>query len=171
MKFKAANVIFDIHDLEGSNFGKRYYFHDNLVELANLVTNEDKGHIGTLMEISSNSRLFPFAVKVDGEVLWTSLLYPVEEETEPEKHTPVYRPFTDSGEFIKTYCKRVCDNPNKRPPYTMPLIWLKYKSGNTRELVTAFCDEGVEVSKAYMTWGYLVDTMVFLDNSPCGVEI
>lgn len=169
MKFKAADVIFDIRDLEGSNFGKKYYFHDNLVELANLVTNDDKGHIGTLMEISSTSKLFPFAVKVDGEVLWTSLLYPVEESA--EERLPVYRPFNSPEEFIETYTERVCKNPSARPPHTMPFIWLRYKNGTTRELVTAFCEEGIEVSKAYMTWSYLVDTMVFLDNSPCGVEI
>lgn len=169
MKFETSKVIYDIRDLEGSNFGKRYYFHDNLVELANLVTNDDKEHIGTLMEISSNFKSFPFAVKVDGEVLWTSLLYPVEEGA--EEQLPVYRSFNSVEEFIGTYTERVCENPSKNPPLTMPLIWLKYKNGNTRGLVTAFCDDGVEMGGTYMTWGYLIDTMVFLDNSPCGVEI
>lgn len=169
MKFKAADVIFDIRDLEGSNFGKKYYFHDNLVELANLVTNDDKGHIGTLMEISSASKLFPFAVKVDGEVLWTSLLYPVEESA--EERLPVYRPFNSPEEFIETYTERVCKNPSARPPHTMPFIWVKHKNSNTVELVTAFCDDGVEMGGTYMTWGYFVDAMVFLDNSPCGVKI
>lgn len=78
-----------------------------------------------------------------------------------------YRPFNSVDELIQRWNFL---NPCTRPAYTMPLIWVKHKGSETVELITAFCKDGVEMGGTYMTWGYFFDAMVFLDNSPCGVE-
>ena len=80
-----------------------------------------------------------------------------------------YRPFNDTTEFIVEYETRIGNNKN--PPNTMPLIWVKHKDSETVELITAFCKDGVEMGGTYMTWGFFFDAIVFLDKSPCGVEI
>jgi hypothetical protein len=79
-----------------------------------------------------------------------------------------YRPFNNVDELIQRWNFL---NPCTRPAYTMPLIWVKHKRSETVELITAFCKDGVEMGSSYMTWGYFFDAMVFLDNTPCGVEI
>lgn len=106
-----------------------------------------------------------FRITANGVEVDAKYIYPAGEVVEQT------RAFLDVNEFIYTYEHRVCKNPNKNPPYTMPLIWVKYKNSNTVELVTAFCDDGVEMGETYMTWSYFVDAMVFLDNSPCGVTV
>ena len=147
--------------------GTKVYFHKNLNLLATVVTEENGVYTGVVDKIDKSDTNMPFCVSG----IWCSLVYPVEEEPK-EVSLPKYRPFADMKEFIDTYETRVSKNPSKNPPYTMPLIWVKYKNSETVELITAFCKDGVEMSSStYMTWGYFFDAMVFLDNTPCGVEI
>lgn len=143
--------------------GTKVYYHNRLNLLDTVVTEENKVYSGFVDKVDETDTEMPFCVGG----IWCSLVYPVEE---PKGGSiPKYRPFADVEEFIDTYETRVF--PSKNPPNTMPLIWVKHKESETIELITAFCKDGVETSAEYRTWGTLFDTMVFLDNSPCGVEI
>lgn len=164
MTFDIAKVCYEP---KKELLGTKVYYHNQLTLLDTVVTEENgvySGIVDTIDEREHNT--MPF--RVNG--IWCSLVYPVEE---PKGGSlPKYRPFVDMQEFISTYETRVSKNPNKNPPNTMPLIWVKHKESETVELITAFCKDGVEMgTTTYMTWGYFFDAMVFLDNSPCGVEI
>jgi hypothetical protein len=145
--------------------GTKVYFHKNLNLLATVVTEENGVYTGIVDTIDERDTNMPF--RVSG--IWCSLIYPLEEPKEVS--LPKYRPFIDMQEFISTYETRVSKNPNKNPPYTMPLIWVKHKYSETVELITTFCKDGVELGGCYMDWDIFFDAMVFLDNTPCGVEI
>lgn len=140
--------------------GTVVYYANNLEHLKDFVETEKVK--GVLTGVTTFGR---FRITANGGEVDAKYIYPAGEVVEET------RAFLDVNEFIYTYEHRVCKNPAARPPHTMPLIWVKHKNSNTVELVTAFCDDGIEMGGTYMTWGYFVDAMVFLDNSPCGVEI
>lgn len=140
--------------------GTIVFYANNLEHLKDFVETEKIK--GVFAGVTNFGR---FIINVNGVETDAKYIYPAGEVVERT------RAFLDVNEFIYTYEHRVCKNPAARPPHTMPLIWVKHKDSNTVELVTAFCDDGIEMGGTYMTWGYLVDTMVFLDNSPCGVKI
>lgn len=143
--------------------GTKVYYHNRLNLLDTVVTEENGVYSGVIDKVDeTEDNTMPF--RVSG--IWCSLVYPVEE---PKGGSlPKYRPFNNVDELVSRWDSI---NPCTRPANTMPLIWVKHKESETVELITAFCKDGVETSAEYRTWGTLFDTMVFLDNSPCGVEI
>lgn len=166
MKFETSKVIYnpakeDITCLLGKSF---YFTNTNLIALSNYVENERKDFAGVLVDVTETSPCF--IIKQGGVNFCVDLIYPV---GEPEGVSiPKYRPFNNVDELIQRWNFL---NPCTRPAYTMPLIWVKHKDSDTVELITAFCKDGVEMGGSYMTWGFFFDAMVFLDNTPCGVEI
>ena len=144
--------------------GQEVYFAQYLQTLEERVTEENDTYKGYITRLDEEGSYMPFCI---GKGIWANFIYLTGKKKETV--SPKYRPFNDTNEFIAEYEKRIGNNKN--PPCTMPLIWVKYKASKTVGLITAFCKDGVEMGGTYMTWGYFLDAMVFLDNSPCGVEI
>ena len=138
--------------------GEEVYFARSLPALETIVTEENGVYKGYVTKVDKEGSTMPFCVGG----IWANYIY----LTGIKKK---YRPFNDTKEFIVEYETRIGNNKN--PPNTMPLIWVKHKGSETIELITAFCKVGVEMGGSYMTWDFFFDAMVFLDNSPCGVEI
>ena len=138
------------------------YFAQSLMALETIVTEENGVYKGNVIRLDKEGSTMPFCVGG----IWVNYIY----LTGKKKvlMSPKYRPFNSVDELIERWNFL---NPCTRPSYTMPLIWVKHKESDTVELVTAFCKDGVEMGGSYMTWDLFFDTMVFLDNSPCGVEI
>ena len=166
-------MTFEVHKVvdEGKSgtkyIGQKVFFADTILGLMKAV---ESGIPAKLEEVDTRIST-PFVFwSDDGGWVSYRFIYPAEEEK--EKVTK-YRPFSSSEELIDFYDKRVCPNPVKRPPYTMPLIWVKYNAekSSTIQLITAFTNTGVEMGAEYMAWDYFFEKMVFLDNTPCGVKI
>ena len=146
-----------------SLFGKKVFYSDTLVDLKLCVE-------GTIKQtprdyVDEGADFFPFGVdtgKQDPE--YFKYIYPAEKPT-------AYVAFSSAGELISTYEERVCANPNKRPPYTMPIIWVKYKNSDTVSMITGFAKTGVELGAEFQSWEHFFKTMLFLDGTPCGVRI
>ena len=90
-----------------------------------------------------------------------------------------YRPFNDCNELIEHYQKKYesavgCDI--YFPSLYKPNIWVKSKyCGDCQLLITGFTldDEGIPnvwLTDSWITLEKLFDDLVFLDDSPCGVE-
>lgn len=193
MLFETHKVIYSGKDAENL-IGKEFYYSNNLLELCLDVEKENPYSRAIL--VKADNDMLPFKMRdVGGHEVWVKLLYPIPEENiihivkdEPETESainypsevlpneeekevidePHYRAFNDVDELIVRWNFL---NPNPRPAYTMPLIWVKYKDSNTRQLVTAFADNGVEMGAEFMTWEYFFEKMEFLDGTPCGVLI
>lgn len=141
--------------------GEEVYFAQSLQALEEIVTTENGVYKGYVTKLDKEGSTMPFCVGG----IWSNYIY----LTGKKKETvPKYRPFENIDELIQRWN---FINTCTRPPNTMPLIWVKHKDSETVELITAFCKDGVEMGGAYMTWGFFLDAMVFLDNTPCGVEI
>lgn len=82
-----------------------------------------------------------------------------------------YRPFMNFEELVRTFEARVCKSPCKRPRFTMPIIWVRYKESNTIQMITSYSGNGVEMGGEFMEWESIYNKLLFLDNSPCGVEL
>lgn len=159
MKFDITKVCYEP---KKELLGTKVYFHNRLGGLATVVTEENGVYSGVVNKIDRRDNKTPFCV---GDI-WCCLVYPVEE---PKGVSfPKYRPFENVDELIQRWNFL---NPCTRPSYTMPLIWVRHKHSETIELITTFSKDGVEIGSCYMTWDFFFDAMVFLDNSPCGVEI
>lgn len=142
--------------------GEEVYFAQSLQTLEEIVTTKDGVYKGCVTNVDMNDPTNPF--RVNG--IWTNFIYLTWKKN--VLMTPKCRPFNNVDELVSRWDSI---NPHTRPANTMPLIWVKYKDSETVELITAFCKDGVEMGGAYMTWDIFFDTMVFLDNTPCGVEI
>lgn len=138
------------------------YFAQSLQALEKIVTTENGVYRGYITRLDKEGSTMPFCVGG----IWVNYIYLTGKKKEVA--SPKYRPFENVDELIQRWNFLT---PCTRPTYTMPLIWVKHKESETVELITAFCKDGVEMGGTYMTWGYFLDAMVFLDNSPCGVEI
>ena len=141
--------------------GQEVYFSQYLHTLEEIVTEENGVYKGYVTKLDKEGSTMPF--RVGG--IWVNYIYPTGKKKEI---VPEYKPFENVDELIQRWNFL---NPCTRPPYTMPLIWVRHKHSETVELITAFGKDGVEMGGAYMTWDFFFDAMVFLDNSPCGVEI
>lgn len=163
MDFDVSKVVYcgeDCTDL----LGKLFFYSNDLLNLSGSVKDNDELSIATLVDIDTNA-LHPFKIKDSGGcMMWVKLLYPSN-----NKKNICFRPFSDYKELILKW-GRVCPSPNKRPPNTMPLIWVKYKLSDNCQLITAFNKDGVEMGAEYMSWKALFDKMTFLDGFPCGIE-
>lgn len=90
-----------------------------------------------------------------------------------EKH---YRPFRDTDELIKVWCKKCPAHNHRERGLTMPLIWVKNKDDDTDRgrLIISFSNNGCSVIDVdeikVMLWENLFEKCTFLDGSPCGVE-
>lgn len=161
MEFNLDYVLDSFEDTKRLRPGQKVICADSIKELKACV--EDKKHFSPQKFVDEGTDIYPFGVEnALGLKDFFRYAYVVEEEKTE------YRPFNNVDELIQRWNFL---NPCTRPAYTMPLIWVKHKGSETVELITAFCKDGVEMGSSYMTWGYFFDAMVFLDNSPCGVEI
>ncbi len=142
--------------------GQEVYFSQSLQALEGVVTKENGDYKGYVTKVDLEGSTMPFCAGGT----WANFIYLTGKKKEVV--SPKYRPFENVDELIQRWNFL---NPCTRPAYTMPLIWVKHKHSETVELITAFCKDGVEVGGMYMTWDFFFDAMVFLDNSPCGVEI
>ena len=192
MLFETHKVIYSGKDAENL-IGKEFYYSNDLLELCLDVEKENIYSRAIL--VKADNDMMPFKMRdVGGHEVWVKLLYPIPEENiihivkdEEEKEVideqpsevtneqpsevidePHYRAFNGVDELIERWNFL---NPCTRPAHTMPLIWVKYKDSNTKQLVTAFADNGVEMGAEFMTWEYFFEKMDFLDGTPCGVLI
>lgn len=186
MLFETHKVIYSGDDdrLEGL-LEKEVYFATDLLELCNNVEKENISARGKLVKYDNDT--LPFKIMYpSGIFLWTKLVYPIPEENviqimhdvppvPPVKDTPVepaapeYYTYSNVEDFVHDWEQRFCNSISTRPAHTMPLIWVKHKNSQVCELITSFTENGVEVSGVYMAWKELLENMVFLDGSPCGV--
>ena len=139
--------------------GEEVYYAQSLRTLEEVVTTENGVYKGCVTNVDMNGFF-----SING--IWTNFIYLTGKKN--VLMTPKCRPFNNVDELVSRWDSI---NPCTRSANTMPLIWVKYKDSETVELITAFCKDGVEMGNSYMTWGYFFDAMVFLDNTPCGVEI
>ena len=191
MLFETHKVIYSGKDAENL-IGKEFYYSNDLLELCLDVEKENIYSRAIL--VKADNDMLPFKMRdVGGHEVWVKLLYPIPEENiihivkdEPETeinyprevlpneeekeviYEPHYRAFNSVEELIERWNFL---NPCTRPAHTMPLVWVKYKDSNTRQLVTAFADNGIEMGAEFMTWEYFFEKMEFLDGTPCGVLI
>ena len=187
MLFETHKVIYNGKQENAGLIGKEVYFANDLLELNLNVEKENIGSRAVLLQIDEDT--LPFKVQLpSGCETWVKLIYPIPEENtirivkdEPENEEkkevidePHYRAFNGIDELIQRWN---FINPCSRPAYTMPLIWVKYKTPHideksaTRQLITAFTNTGVEMGAEFMTWEYFFERMEFLDGTPCGVLI
>lgn len=158
MEFNLDYVLDSMEDVARLRPGQMVICADSIKELKACV--EDK-NCSPQKFVGEGTDFYPFEVEnALGATDAFRYVYVVEEEKSE------YRPFNNVDELIQRWNFL---NPCTRPAYTMPLIWVKHKGSETVELITAFCKDGIEMGGTYMTWGYLFDAMVFLDNTPCGV--
>ena len=186
MLFETHKVIYSGKDAENL-IGKEFYYSDDLLELCLDVEKENIYSRAIL--VKADNDMLPFKMRdVGGHEVWVKLLYPIPEDNiihivkDEEKNAicladeqpsevidePHYRAFNGVNELLMRWLE-FCNHD--RPSFTMPLIWVKYKDSNTRQLVTAFADNGVEMGSEFMTWEYFFEKMEFLDGTPCGVLI
>lgn len=160
-------MIFDItkvcYKSSKDLLGQEVYFAQTLQALEEIVAKENSLYKGYVTALDKEGSTVPFCV---GGHIWVNYIYPIEKKN--VLMSPKYRPFNNVDELVSKWNFL---NPCTRPAYTMPLIWVKHKNSDTIELITAFCKDGVEMGGSYMTWDFFFDAMVFLDNTPCGVEI
>lgn len=167
MKFEVHKVIYDVTDERVKDLiGKKVVLGTNLYSLSKDVEQESDAFVDVLKGIDKTHGYFMFD---NGRM--ANLIYPADNPT-------TYRPFESPEEMIDIFRFRVCEvdgyNPvvdGYSPSVSLPIIWLKYKDSNTRQMVTAFADTGIEMGSTYMSWGAAFKDMVFLDNTPCGVKI
>ena len=165
------------------------YVGDTVKELKFNVEHENSARRGKLRSVSEDVS-FPFKVIMpNGIEQFFALVYPipvdetkvieinkpvvtdksVELEEEPVKLVEEeYRPCNNMAEFLQVVDKRVL---KEIPPYSMPFVWVKYKASNTRNLITGYTDDGVELGATFVSWNHLFDNFTFLDIAPCGVKI
>lgn len=91
----------------------------------------------------------------------------------PREEIPVekagFKPFEDTAELILHYEKHF---HTEYPSFYEPLIWVKRKSDDVRQFITGFGETVIQFSPDYtIPLECLFDDYVFLDNSPCGVQI
>ena len=187
MKFETHKVIYNGKDAENL-IGKEFYYSNDLLEL--YLDVEKENIYSRAILVKADRDFLPFKMRdIGGNEVWVKLLYPIPEEniihivkdkpeTESANNYPVlpnevidephYRAFNSVDELVERWG---FINPCLRPDCTMPLIWVKYKDSNTRQLITAFSDNGVEMGAEFRTWGYFFEKMEFLDGTPCGVLI
>lgn len=176
MLFETHKVIYRGVDCEDL-IGKEVYFANDLLELNIAVEKDNIGNRGKLLKVDDDT--MPFKVQLpSGCETWVKLIYLIPEddiivitEDEPSEE-PEYRPFENGDELISRWNEI---NPVTRPQYTMPLIWVRYKTvpndahEPTVQMITAFADTGVEMGAEFQSWKALFERMVFLDGTPCGV--
>ena len=166
------------------------YVGDTLAEIEFNVVHKNSAKRGKLVRIIEGTS-YPFCIEgPDGVMQYFALAYPIPPNPEEiieivkdkEKNAiclaqkqssevidePHYRAFNGVNELLFRWLEI---NAHDRPTFTMPLIWVKYKDSNTRQLVTAFADNGVEMGAEFMTWEYFFEKMEFLNGTPCGVLI
>lgn len=159
------------------------YVGDTVKELKFNVEHENSARRGKLISVSEDVS-FPFKVIMpNGIEQYFALVYPipvdetkiieidkpVELEEEPVKLVEEeYRPCNNMAEFLQVVDKRVL---KAIPPYSMPFVWVIYKASNTRNLITGYTDDGVELGATFVSWEHLFANFTFLDITPCGVKI
>lgn len=165
------------------------YVGDTVKELKFNVEYENSARRGKLISVLEDVS-FPFKVIMpNGIEQYFALVYPIPvDETKvieinkpvvtdksvelEEEHVKLveeeYRPCNNMAEFLQVVDKRVL---KEIPPYSMPFVWVKYKASNTRNLITGYTDEGVELGATFVSWNHLFANFTFLDIAPCGVKI
>lgn len=170
------------------------YVGDTVKELKFNVEHENSARRGKLVSVSEDVS-FPFKVIMpNGIEQYFALVYPIPvdetkiiEVNKPavtdksvETDEPVvtdksvklveeeYRPCHNMAEFLQVVDKRVL---RTIPPYSMPFVWVIYKTSHTRNLVTGYTDDGVELGATFVSWEHLFANFTFLDITPCGVKI
>jgi hypothetical protein len=143
--------------------GEEVYYAQSLRTLEEVVTTENGVYKGCVTDVDMDNPV-PFPFCING--IWVNHIYLTGKKNVLMK--PKYRPFNSVDELVSRWDSI---NPCTRPANTMPLIWVKHKYSETVELITTFCKDGVELGGCYMDWDIFFDVMVFLDNTPCGVEI
>jgi len=138
--------------------GSKGYFADNLRCLQKVVQIEDVVVFGEIEEICSTEKSCRF--KGVGESSY-NLFYLVEEAKEK-----TIRPYKDMDEMIKDFKMKY---RTVYADFSMPLIWLKDKAAVIR-VVTSFYKKGVTINGNTMSLEQLLDSYIYLDGSPCGIE-
>lgn len=165
MTFEEHKVIDNSLECE-KWIGKKVFYADDLLSLMAYV--EGKKEEEPAKVYGKGSASHPFGVEnALGEMDVWKYIYPAEEEKAEEK----YRPFESVDELIDIFKMYVCNNPNKLPPNSMPLIWLRYKGSNSVCLITGFTDNGVELGAEFKSWVTLLESMAFFNGYPCGIKI
>lgn len=169
MTFSKGNV-FTALDAENVKPGTRVLVADNLDALkqkVNVYDKEDDRHEATepatVIDIQDECMCKRFKVHFDGvDRDYEYALVYVIPQTE--------RPFNGLVELVDYW--DVHYQAGKRPPYTLPFIWVVSDRG-THLLITGFRkeDNTVEICKEWHSLQYMFDNFTFEDGRPFGVVI
>ena len=166
MNFDKSRV-FTALNAEELNVGTRVLVADTMDELKHKVSAYENEHEiaepATVIGIHAECMCKRFRVKfdeIDREYEY-ALAYVI---------PCMERPFNDLFELI-TYWDRFFQK-EKRPPYTLPFIWVVSDKG-THLLITGFRkeDNTVEIGKEWHSLQYMFDNFTFEDGRPFGVMI
>lgn len=175
MQFEITKVIYD--GMAHVPVDKEVYYANDLLELMNTVCKDNRNCRGKLMDADATN--IPFRImRPSGDDTWAKLIYPIEETDTIEiikepVNKPLYRPFESVNELLCTWDNMYTGS--KRPFGTMPIIWVRYKKvendahAQTVQMITAFCENGVEMGAEFMTWDALFNRMEFLNGNVCGI--
>lgn len=175
MQFEITKVIYD--GMAHVPVGKEVYYANDLLELMNTVCKDNRNYRGKLMDADTTN--IPFRImRPSGDDTWAKLIYPIEETDTIEivkepVNKPLYRPFENVNELLIAW-DNMCIG-SKRPFGTMPIIWVRYKKvendahAQTVQMITAFCENGVEMGAEFVTWDALFNRMEFLNGNVCGI--
>ena len=142
---------------------------DALKQKVNAYDKEDDRHEATepatVIDIQDECMCNRFKVKFDGiddRDYEYSLVYVIP-QTE--------RPFNNLAELITFWDMHL--QKEKRPPFTLPFIWVMDINKNTHMLITGFrkSDESVKIGGHWYNLQYMFDNFTFEDGRPFGAVI
>lgn len=167
MAFSKGNV-FTALDADNVKPGTRVLVANTLDELKHKVSAyENKQEIAepaTVIDIQDECMCNRFKVLFDGvdREYEYSLAYVI---------PCTSRPFNDLAELITFWDKYL--QKERRPPFTLPFIWVMDMNGSTHNLISGFrkSDESVRIGGNWYSLQYMFDNFTFEDGRPFGVVI
>lgn len=167
MTFSKENV-FTALDAENVKPGTRVLVANNLDELKHKVNayglKNEIAEPATVIDIQDECMSNRFRVLYDGiDREYEYALVYVIPQTE--------RPFKDLAELVDFWDAHL--QKDKRPPFTLPFIWVMDINRNTHMLITGFrkSDESVKIGGHWYNLQYMFDNFTFEDGRPFGVVI
>ncbi len=171
MEFDKSKVYTTVNADE-LKIGSKGYFADSLEFLKKQVEEYDENDKAILMHIQKEGEMFRFVSSKSPNPLGPYFLFYLLEEPDERK----YRPYANTDEMIEDYLDRYNSftgwRGNVNPMYC-PLIWIKEKASNKKDLIVSFEDLGILIAEDLEMTNLirLFNTFTYLDGTPCGKKI
>lgn len=175
MEFDKSKVYTSVNADE-LKIGSKGYFADSLEFLKKQVEEDDENDKAILMKILDEGEKFRFISSIENPFgsypIGRYILFYLLEEPDEGK----YRPYENTDEMIEDYLDRYNSftgwRGNVNPMYC-PLIWVREKVLNKKDLIISFEDLGVQIAEDTEMTNLirLFNTYTYLDGTPCGKKI